>query len=396
MRKRSLHVVLVLLAALAARPDARGDGQASRLGSLGTTKSAEIAFKPGMTLAELLARPDATVVVFPDGTRATVGEIRKGTQLRDQLISTLKGSNASDPARKKSKLEIPGARRVPEAVEQAAQRWARTMGIGTTTSANASSAFEVGVHGVTSGHGNRNVSPGDTLTITGYGFGDRMGRASLVGRFPGGIVPLRIVNWQTNEIRALLQPDLKDTPDHGVELQVVSADGRTVPSSKGGVFFIAAREDQTLDRNLTRLLKLSAAEPRTTLGDDGVVSRWQVGDYRLHCWAPSRDRFEWVDPGNGFVVSGFWFWTGRTDTGNTDATGKPGRRTFTGAYALDDTPHTRVGGGTFGMSFGVWESLTYADSNLIATPFDGNAARGCGSWYQLNVIVTGPAGLKPY
>lgn len=397
-----------LLAATLGQGHAEAQVPASRLGTLETRQAVDVVdFAPGMTLRTFEGKPDRTVVAFPDGRRQTLGELRRSVQRAEQEAAAMRASSAANVRGQRTRLDVPAARRTPVAVGSAARisdqpsqqatPWGRAAALPGSVEARRMTALDEGVHGIVTPRGGRVVSPGDMLTIWGFGFGDTLGEAQLVGQFPGGQVPLRVVHWRNNEIKAQLQADIRGVLDHEVALQVVTAQRRTMPSSKGG-HFVAAREDITLDRGIGRVLRLDrAGEPEAGLGDDGVANRWQVGGSSLRCWKPGADKYTVLDPGKGFVVSGFWYWTGRQDEGPNDAIGRPGYRSFTGRYTAQYEPADGNQPGQLWMGYGVWESTTASDpSALDALVMRDTTSRGCGSWYRVQPILTGPAGVNPF
>lgn len=399
-----------LLAAALGHGDVEAQVPASRLGTLESKQAVEVVdFAPGMTLRSFEGKPDRAVVAFPDGRRQTLGELRRSAQRSERETTAMRASSAADARGQRTRLDVPAARRAPLGAGSAAQftdrpaqqatAWGRSAASPGSIETHRMTALDEGVHGIVTARGGRIVSPGETLTIWGFGFGDTLGEAQLVGQFPGGQVPLRVVHWRNNEIKAQLQPDIRGVLDHEVALQVVTAQRRTMPSSKGG-HFVAAREDITLDRGIGRVLRLDVAgNPKAELGDDGVVNRWQVGGGGLRCWNPGTDHYAVLNPGRGFVVSGFWYWTGRQDEGPNDAIGRPGYRSFTGRYSAGYEPGDGTRPGHLWMGYGVWESTTASDpspSVLDAFLMVDSTSRGCGSWYRLQLTLTGPAGVSPF
>lgn len=369
-----------------------------RLQSSGTAQQAAqpISVTAGMPLADLLLKPDNTVLLLPDGTRSTVGALRNAVRTRDEAMTALKNSSAA-PTTGVGKRVVTRASHPDEEARAvlADPRWGRAMDSGIQAK-SADAALAEGVHYIVTTQGNRNVSPGDTLTIVGRGFGDKLGEAALVGRFPGGAVKLQVLNWRDTEIKTKLPGDIRGVPDHDVELQVVTAGRRTMPSGKGG-YFVATREQATLDRGLGRVLRtMQQGAPVVPMSDDGIVSRWVTGSGSLSCWSPGRDLYDIVDPGRGWVVTGYWYWVGRSDAGGGDATGRPGSRTFTGAYDVSIHQYEK-GKRAMVVDYGVWSSVSSAHSGELDVLLSRDtSARGCGSWYKLNVILSGPAGTSPF
>lgn len=385
----------LLMSSQAAQAQVRTD----RLQSLGTTQQAvqPLIVNRNTSLADLLAKPDNTVLVMPDGKRTSVAALRNALRTRDETLAALQKTSAAQPTGPRNR-QAAGGVRAPGLEMQASlssSRWGKAVDANTQT--RAITVLEEGVHYIVTTQGNRNVSPGDTLTIVGRGFGDTLGEAALVGQFPGGATRLQVLNWRDTEVKTKVPADIRGVLDHDVELQVVTAARRTMPSSKGG-HFIAAREEVTLDRGVGRVLRMaSKSAPAATMTDDGVVNRWISGPgASTTCWVPSHDDFDIVEPGRGWALTGYWYWTGRQDTGTGDATGHRGWRAFQGEYrpqVNERDPGNRV----LTMKFGVWESFSSADPSVLDTYLmNDTSARGCGSWYRIHPILSGPAGTSPF
>lgn len=229
------------------------------------------------------------------------------------------------------------------------------------------------------------VTPGASLTISGWELGDAMGQANLIGNFPGGAAPLRIVDWRTGSISALLPTGLTGVLDQPVSLQVITAARRTY-THLGGTF-VATRVDTTVTTNIPRLLKFQSGPSwAATMDANGLVDRYDGGP-SLTCKAVGADTLTVLDIGQGFVVTGLIAaWTGRTDSGDHDMNGQDGSRTYTQGYGFGDW-----NGASVPVRWGVFRSHG-SPVGTGAVPSDDY----CMSSYQISVNLKGPVGVSPF
>jgi hypothetical protein len=354
---------------------------------------------PTLTLTQALTRPDATIVVAPDGTKATVGEIKR---LRDEharksaLLKTTKPPLTGGIARTASatglaKVKAQSAAISAEMAAGARIRAAQTGGasrsrlLGAGMGVKTSALPGKGIWSVNGKSLGFLVSPGATLGIEGWAFGDTVGQVNVLGQFPSGAAGLRIVDWHDGVVSALLPAGMRGVPDHDVTIQLITREGK-IYLLRGGKF-VASREDVTLTQGISRVVTLRA-EPRWTaaLDDTGSVDRAiYYGLGNLPCLPPGRDLLTVRDPGRGFVVTGISAHWGRTDTGDGDGNGNPGNHMFAPGYAFGDW-----NGDTIEVKWGVWRSHT-SPSIWLADP-----DVWCRSDYQIAVTLSGPAGVSPF
>jgi hypothetical protein len=240
--------------------------------------------------------------------------------------------------------------------------------------------------GLVNGHGGGfKVTPGAYLTIAGFEFGDAKGQVNLIGNFPpSGVAALTIVDWKAGSIYALLPTGLRGVLDQTVILQIVTAAGRTYRHDGGS--FVATREDTTVTTNIRRFVKFQSGPTWSAeLDESGSLDRRTGGD-NINCPAVGSDTLTMLDPGKGFLVTGFNMnWNGRTDSGDGDQNGFDGSRTFTPGYSLGDW-----NGPSIPIRWGV--SRSHTSAVVTQTP----AYDFCSSSYAITVNLQGPAGVSPF
>lgn len=259
----------------------------------------------------------------------------------------------------------------------AAEKTARRLG---TDTLSAAKLLEPGIALVNRRSKDFLVTPGGYLTIDGRGFGDTMGQVNVIGRFPGGKAALQVVDWRDTQIYALLPMGLRGAPDQVATLQVVTRQARTYRTDRAN--FVAAREVITFTNGIDRLV----GAQKNNLETDGTVSYLVRG---RHC-NPGGDEFTFTLP-TGWMPSAIGLEPGRSDAGDGDMDGKPGRRDFFGEYRIHARNRAWNGDGTFVIDFGVWRSRNLALSR--SGEFAGDT---CLSTYRLSIAVMGPAGLSPF
>ena len=212
-----------------------------------------------------------------------------------------------------------------------------------------------------------------------------MGTVNLIGTFPGGAAQLRIVDWKTETISALLPTGLTGVLDQTVSLQVITAARRTFTHPGGS--FVATRADTTITTNIPRLLKFqSGAGWGATMDANGNVNRAGYGEH-IDCKAAGADTLTMIDLGKGFVVTGLNAdWTGRTDSGNGDRDGNEGTRTYSPGYGFGDW-----NGNSIQIRWGVWREHS-TNMGIIG----GASEDVCSSSYTISVNLNGPAGVSPF
>lgn len=231
------------------------------------------------------------------------------------------------------------------------------------------------------------VTPGGHLTIEGVGFGDTLGEVEVIGRFPQGAVKLEVVNWRADTIYALFPLGVRGVPDHAIDLRVLTAARRTFPAGAGR--FYAAREEITLHSGIPRVVAFTSARYwQAAMDDAGHVDRLMSGG-SLDCPRPSYDSLATIDPGNGFTVVGLAMTNGRTDTGNGDRNGEAGNHLFSPGYSFGAWDGPYEGHYRTVVSWGVFRSHS-------SPSFLGSSRDVCESNYQLEVTLSGPAGVQPF
>lgn len=376
----SLFALALAHLALSRTAHAQGTKLTSAAPKAGQAAPEYLELGPTLTLEQALGKPDATRVMGPNCQITTVGELKKAAALHRKLLvqATTGGSG---------KTVHPGAaNRVRELSQLAssisAEAQASRPGPAALT-ARVAVASQPGIDAVNRKSTGFQVTPGANLTILGAAFGDAMGQANLIGNFPGGAVPLRVIDWKNNAVFALLPTGLRGVPDQPVTVQIVTAAGRTF--RRDGGTFIAAREDVTLTTNVLRVLQFRSSPAWDwSMTSDGSVYRSTQGP-SIDCSAVGTDTLTVVDPGKGFVVTGLNAnWTGRTDSGDGSEEGEPGSRTYSPGYGFGEW-----NGNAVAVRWGVFRS--HRSANLAIGPMDH-----CTSSYQIAVTVTGPAGVSPF
>ncbi len=260
-------------------------------------------------------------------------------------------------------------------------------------------SFALGIHTVNGQEEGVRLTPGAYLTVDGFGFGDTVGSLALLTSVAQSRLELQIVDWHDHEVYALFPPGLRGLADQSAKVQLITRAGKIYLLD--GAEFYGTREEVLVEKNLTRLLRLEAGQswPDALLDDTGSVWRW---DGRLaeafDCKAPGTDRIVFLPLPKGFEVTGVVFWHGRTDSGDRDANGYQGGRTFFPGYSLGDwndegAPIDRFSSkaqSVLHVNWGIWREHT--------GPFWGtdNPSDFCESDYRLAVSVIGPAGVPVY
>lgn len=334
-----------------------------------------------VTLQQALAKPDTTKVVLA-GKETTVGELRKRAKARE-VLATSKPPIVKSGAAIKGPLRN-GSAEANSLVALARQESSAALAQRTTKGSHAARVVpSVGIDTVNGKERGFVVSPGGNVTIMGGQFGDTIGQVNVIGQFPGGAAPLRVVDWRAGEIHALFPPGLRGALDHQVTLQVITSGQKTFRLDGGK--FIAAREDVVVTTGLLRMVQFySAGSWSAQMDENGVVNRAYSGEH-TDCLAPAKDGLKITDPGRGFFVTGVsLLWTGRTDSGDGSSMGDDGNRIYYPGYGFTEWYHDEIG-----VKWGVWRSH---QSPYFLLP----AFNQCQSSYQLAVILSGPAGVAPF
>jgi hypothetical protein len=383
-RNAAVGTIVLLGSALLPCPSLAQKPGASRLGSAGTTTGAPlIVVTPGMTLQQVLGNPDAAKVRLLDGKTTTVGDLRRDALARAKREADLKSGQLAPTDKQSVRMAKSRAGLLARlGAAQAGEAWSRT---GRAVTAQQTSAFDEGVHTAKGPRGDRTISPGETLRITGFALGQTMGQVNLFGCFPSTSLALAVLGWRDTEIQAVVPKDVRGVPDCAVSVQVVTRAGRT--HRLDGGWFLAAREEITVTDHLTRLARIRPAASWTAaLNDDGRVSRVTVGEVSA-CPGVGSDVLTATDPGRGFVITKIFLQKiGRTDSGDGCGTYEdcPGSRVFTPGYELGDWQ-----GDDIPIRWGLWRSHE--------SPYLG--MRGldqCVSFYQVGFNLSGPAGVSPF
>lgn len=408
MTRRCVVVIAVVALAASRGPaaaQAKGASAVQKASALEVPKAVApetVRLGPAFTLSQALAKPDSTVVVAPDGTKATVAEIKRLREeharkvaLRKTTRQALTGGVAKVPS--PSGLAKVRAHQSAVAQEIAVGAQLRSTQAGGGESARSkllvagagkkSSAIpESGIWTVNGKGQGFLVTPGATLTLEGWAFGETMGQVNVLGQFPSGAAALRIVDWHNGVVSALLPAGIRGVADHDVTVQLITREGKVFLLRSGK--FVASREDVTVTQGIPRLVTLRA-EPvwQAGLDDSGHLLRVLTYDNMGNppCLPPGRDVLTVRDPGRGFVVTGISAHWGRTDTGDGDGYGNPGNHMFAPGYGFGDW-----NGDSIDVKWGVWRSHE-SPSIWLADP-----SISCRSEYQIAVTLSGPAGVSPF
>jgi len=337
-----------------------------------------------ITLDQALKMPDTTKIMGPDCKLTTVGELRKLHAVAKKAVEPPKAITGGT-----GKVSYgPGSAKAREAAALLGSVNAEAQGSRTMPGTAPKFNTVTKTPGIVSVNGKVNgfrVTPGAQLTIQGFELGDTMGQVNLIGNFPGGAAALRIVDWKTGSIQALLPTGLTGVLDQTVSLQVITAARRTFTHTGGT--FVAAREDTTVTTNIPRLLKFQSGPSwGATMDPNGNVIRGESGK-SINCKATGADTLTVIDPGKGFVVTGLYAnWTGRTDSGDGDSNGDEGTRTYSPGYGFGEW-----NGNSIPVRWGVWREHS-TNSGIIGAPSNDQ----CTSSYQISVSLSGPAGVSPF
>jgi len=387
---------------------------------------------PGMTLEQVLAKPDSAVLEGPDGKRITVGELRRlkqkadqitaggGQPLRSKMISSSKVTNPQAAARHKAVLaELQAQRQVAESERsQALAIRKATGGQGGAALSNSGAAGAGGppvvakderhgspgmeapvgkvclnpeirtVNGKAAGMTFTPEVPYNLYAIRGCNFGDGSGTAHVYGKFINtGQISLDINFWQDDMILAEFPRNISGELDvDDVTLVVVRKDGKNL--KKGGFKFYAARETVALPSIPQELVDLSSegksfstsyASP--SQGSSGTVSRDTKDKQAFSHFGTDYYRLENLKLPPGFEVDSFSWSHGRTDTDPDKCLGIGGGQYFAGKYnvAWDQFYNLKV-------DWGVWYCHWSPDFVLPGQDW-------LSSDYGLTVYVTGPRGV---
>lgn len=359
-------------------------GLALVVAGLGSALAAQAAeyYEVGVpiTLDQALKKPDSTKVMGPDCKLTTVGELRKlhaaksNPTGKPKAITGGTGKTSYGPGSAKAR-ESAG---LLNSVSGEAQGSRSVLGARIIGAVNKTPGIAA-VNGKATGFV---LTPGAYLTVGGVDLGDTMGQLNIVGNFPGGALAPRIVDWKNNSVYALLPDGIKGVLDQPVTVQVVTA-ARKTHRHEGGRFH-ATREDVTVTTNIPRFLKFQSGPSwGATMDANGQVFRFDTGE-SINCKAAGADTLTIIDPGKGFVVTGLSAdWSGRTDSGDGDANGFDGSRTYSPGYGFGEWS-----GNSIQVKWGVWRSHESSNGAL-------KSSDECDSIYKISVTLSGPAGVTP-
>jgi hypothetical protein len=362
----------------------------------------------GLTLDRLLTKPDATVVISADGKQsATVGDLRRRFDARQRGITNIQAGKPLTGGF--GKVRFPRGVKSASILQQSVIQ-ETTLAESLRSKQVARKAFSSVQQGVVSkelitsqpGISSVNnkirgyiVSPRSYLTIKGRDFGGTIGRVNVIGSyFPSGGTALRVANWRTDEIYVLVPPEIRGVVDHPVSIQVITSAGQTFRFDDGK--FVAAREEIVVRTNIPQMISFES--PRgwvSAMSNEGFVNRYKSGE-SVDCPAPGQDRLRGPDryaysrsifAGRGFVLVGLNASWGRTDSGNGDGWGNAGSRTFFPGYGFSDWYGQDQE--IIDVSWGVWRS--HMSPEIFLSGYDI-----CSSSYQIEVVLSGPAGVAPF
>lgn len=170
------------------------------------------------------------------------------------------------------------------------------------------------------------IGPGESVTLSGCGFGSQKGGISLAGAFPGGAAILSVMSWSDKEIVARLPDDYEGAADQQAAIWIdpIGLDARSTGQK---IQFVATKVEVLLtkyDLSAPSWAVTGAATDLETF--DGaackrtVCYQWKVdpanplvipgGDFEVHFktnlkngWSYSRSSF-WQDNGADFSILG--------------------------------------------------------------------------------------------
>jgi hypothetical protein len=361
-----------------------------------------------LTLEQVLKKPDATVVISADGKQSTsVGEIRRRFNSRQRAIAANETGKPLTGGFARTRLPQ-GVKTVSLLQQSIMQEAALAQSVRskqvtdkafyTAQEANRSRALitpQPGIGSVNDKIRGYIVSPRNYLTIKGREFGDTVGKVNVVGSyFPTGASALRVVNWRTDEIYVLVPSEIRGVLDHEVNIQVITRANKTYRLDGGK--FIAAREEIAVRTNIPRIIQFeSSGGWKASMTNEGFVGRSSAGE-SINCPSPGMDRLRGPDrytdpraifPGKGFVIVGLNASWGRTDSGNGDGRGNDGSRTFFPGYGFSEWYGKDQE--IIDVKWGVWRS--HESPVMFIQGYDL-----CSSSYQIEVVLSGPAGVAPF
>lgn len=363
----------------------------------------------GLTLEQLLAKPDATVVISADGKQnATVGALRRRFEERQRAIAAIQAGKplTGGSAKVRFPRGVSSANLLRQSVVQETTLTdsVRSEQVARKAFSNVQQGMvskelitpQPGISSVNNKIRGYIVSPRSYLTIKGRDFGGTLGNVNVVGSyFPTGGTALRVVTWRTDEIYVLVPPEIRGVVDHPVSIQVITSAGQTFRFDDGK--FVAGREEIVVRTNIPQMISFESS-PRWpgTMGNDGSVNRFKRGE-SIDCPAPGKDRLRGPDrnaysrsilSGRGFILVGLNASWGRSDSGNGDGWGFPGNHSFSPGYGFSNWYGQDQE--IIDVSWGVWRSHM---SPILITE---SGSDFCSSSYQIEAVLSGPAGVPPF
>jgi hypothetical protein len=332
---------------------------------------------------------------LPDRTETTQSQ----AMLRDSENAIAQNARKAAPTAHPAALTAPARAADPPGVRMAAMPASAALAPAGRSKADTPAGIfnsPPGIWFVNNKDKNFVLTPGGYVTILGKGFGAGMGEVNMFGHTNPGKLALQVIDWNDGEIYAVLPPGVRGYADQAARLQVVTRVAGQVYGLDTGRFY-ATREEITLGTSLSRAIDLHPSVTwAATIADDGRVDRVEDGSggNDIDCKSPGTDVLYFRPLPNGFVLTGISYWFGRTDSGDGDMDGKEGDRVFTPGYSVGDWGTSKVGSvayTTLPVSFGVFRSHhAKALYNNFGSPDH------CESTYQVELSVSGPAGVKPY
>jgi hypothetical protein len=245
------------------------------------------------------------------------------------------------------------------------------------------------------------IAAWNLYTIQGCGFGNKPGNIYLEGPFTGGRVPLQVSlspergqsNWSDRAIIASLDPQLKGETDHDNITLVIEPVGGS-PIRKSGFKFYAARETLLLLSIPENVTRLAGSASSKSPGGKVVAGQEYLGYYSPSQQTPGMsadvfrsvlngalppgrsDYFDFSTLSKGFQTDSFQLETYESDLDGT-----------CGYDATEPNWNTQWDGGNIRVTFKVCG---------CSQGFGEAGWGGYGSFYSLNVWVTGPRGVDPW
>lgn len=245
--------------------------------------------------------------------------------------------------------------------------------------------------------------PGRTVRIAGRGFGDAAGSVQLL--VAGRRIALQVFAWSDTELVLQADARIAGLPDaDSVDFRVTRRDGDVIARDRFG--FTASREDQRIappiaafehDRGGSITLpgfgavdiNMAPTELKTV---DGFLvvhryTRHDGGDRSCFADGFDRIRFDRLALASGFQVTGYLFYFDWRGTGEGNPYQVRDRSDQAGRFASDWED------GGLRIDYGV-QRFQYDGEKIVFVPItDGFTI--CNAFYRVQLIVTGPKGVRP-